>query len=92
MGELRRDAAVEQRRERLGVDAVILERDGVQVGAPAAQRQQRAVVGRALDDHRVALLDEQLEQERVGLHRAVGDEHLLGLDAVRSAIHSRSGG
>ena len=47
-----------------------------------AQVQQRAVVGRRLDDHRVARLHEQLEQERVRLHRAVGDEHLLDGDAV----------
>ncbi len=47
-----------------------------------AQVQQRAVVGRRLDDHRVAGVDEQLEQERVRLHRAVGDQHLVGLDAV----------
>ena len=44
--------------------------------------QQRAVVGRALDDHLVARVDEVVEQEGVGLHRAVGDEHALGLDAV----------
>ncbi len=47
-----------------------------------AQREQRAVVGGALDDHVVAGPHEVLEQERVGLHRAVGDEHALGLDAV----------
>ena len=47
-----------------------------------AQREQRAVVGRALDDDRVAGLDELVEQERVGLHRAVGDHHLRGLDPV----------
>ena len=56
--------------------------DHADVGAAVAQVQQRAVVGRRLDDDRVARLDEQLEQERVGLHRAVGDEHLLRGDAV----------
>ena len=73
-------------------DAVGLEVDHAHVRAAVAQVQQRAVVGRRLDDHRVAGLDEQLEQERVGLHRAVGDEHLLdGSTPCFSAIHSRSG-
>ena len=37
-------------------------------------------------------LHQQLEQERVGLHRAVGDEHLLdGSTPCFSAIHLRSG-
>ena len=52
------------------------------VRAAVAQVQQRAVIRRGLDDHRVARLHQQLEQERVRLHRAVGDEHLLDLDAV----------
>ncbi len=83
MRELRRSSpAVEQRRERVGVDAVGLELDRVQTRAALAQREQRAVVGGALDDHVVAGPHEVLEQERVGLHRAVGDEHALGLDAV----------
>ena len=56
--------------------------DRVHARAALAQRQQRAVVGRALDDHLVARAHELLEQERVRLHRAVGDEHPLGLDAV----------
>ena len=61
---------------RLDVDAVGLELDRADVGAALAQAEQRAVVGRALDDDRVAGGDELVEQERVGLHRAVGDDHL----------------
>ena len=68
--------------ERGDVDPVGLELDHPHVGAAVAQRQQRAVVRRPLDDHRVAGADERVEQERVGLHRAVGDEDPLGRDAV----------
>ena len=64
------------------VDAVRLQLDRVQRRAALAQRQQRAVIRRALDDDVVARAHEVLEQERVGLHRAVRDEHALGLDAV----------
>ena len=56
--------------------------DRVHARPALAQRQQRAVVGRALDDHLVARAHQLLEQERVRLHRAVGDEHALRLDAV----------
>ena len=80
--ELRLDAAVDQRRDAVDVDAVGLELDHADVGEALAQREQRAVVGRALDDHDVAGLDELVEQEGVRLHRAVGDDHLRGLDAV----------
>jgi hypothetical protein len=73
---------LEQGRDAVDVDAVGLQLDHPDVGAAVAQVQQRAVVGRRLDDHRVARADEQLEQERIRLHRAVGDEHLVGLDAV----------
>ena len=51
----------------------------------------RSYVGRSTID-RVARLDQRVEQERVGLHRAVGDQDLLGGDLWRSAIHARSGG
>ena len=77
------------------VDPVGLELDHPDVRAAVAQVQQRAVVGRRLDDHRVARVDQQLEQERVGLHRAVGDQHLVDLDAraprrcTRAAARSR---
>ena len=69
-------------RERVDVDPVGLQRDRVHARAALAQRQQRAVVGRPLDDHRVARRDELVEQERVGLHRAVGDDHASRRDAV----------
>ena len=52
------------------------------VGAAVAQVQQGAVVGGPLDDDGVPALYERLEQEGVGLHGAVGDEHPLRLDAV----------
>ena len=68
--------------EPVDADPVGLQVDHPHVRAAVAQVQQRAVVGRRLDDHGVAGLHEQLEQERVGLHRAVGHEHLLDLDAV----------
>ena len=79
--ELRLQAALEQRAQLVHVDPVLSQLDHPHVGAAAAQRQQRAVVGRLLDDDGVARADEVGEEERVGLHRAVGDEHLLGLDA-----------
>ena len=47
-----------------------------------AQREQRAVVRGPLDHDRVARLHLELEQEGIGLHRAVGGEHLLALHAV----------
>ena len=76
--ELGLHAGAEQLPERLDVDPVGLERDHPHVSAATAQRQQRSVVGRPLDDHRVAGLNERLEQERVRLHRPVGHDHLLG--------------
>ena len=82
MRELRLQAALEQRAQLVDVDPVVAQLDHADVGAAAAQAEQRAVVRRLLDDHRVAFADEVVEEERVGLHRAVGDEHLLGLDAV----------
>ena len=78
-----RTPVAQQRLQRVDRDAVGLELDHVDVRAAVAQVQQRAVVRRRLDDHRVARLHQQLEQERVGLHRAVGDQHLL--DARRRA-------
>ncbi len=73
---------MQQASERVRVDPVQLQLDCVQAGAALAQREQRAVVGRTLHDHVVAGCYEMLEQERIGLHRAVGYEHTLGLDAV----------
>ena len=82
VGELRLRAGRQHPLDRRHVDPVRLELDRAHVRPAAAQRQQRAVVRGALHDHQVARLDERLEQERVGLHRAVGDHHLLGLDLV----------
>ena len=77
-------------RERVDVDAVGLQVDHADVGAALAQR--RAACGRrsALDDHGVAGARPALEQERVGLHRAVGDEHLLGADPVAARRSTRA--
>ena len=80
--ELRLHAAVEQRAQLVGVDAVGLERHHPHVGAEAAEVQQRAVVRRLLDDDGVAGGDEGREEERVGLHRAVRDEDVVVVDAV----------
>ena len=75
-------AVREHRLQPLDADPVGLEVDHPDVRAAVLEVQQRAVVRRRLDDHRVALLDEQLEQERVRLHRAVGHQHLLDGHAV----------
>ncbi len=98
-------AAVEQRCERLGVDPVGLQLHRVHSRAALAQGEQRAVVGGALHDHVIPAFHELLEEERVGLHRAVGDEHPLGLHPVlvgdprtqtgvadRGAVGGRAGG
>ncbi len=73
---------VSSSRERVRVDAVRLQLDRVHARPALAQRQQRAVVGGALDDHLVARAHQLLEQERVRLHRPVRHQHPLGLDAV----------
>ena len=80
--ERRVRAPLQRQLERLDVDAVRLERDGEQLRAELPQRQQRAVVGGRLDHHHVTGLDQLLEQERVRLHRAVGGEGPVRLDAV----------
>jgi hypothetical protein len=72
----------QQQLEPVDVDAVGLQRHHPDVGAAIAQVQQRAVVGGGLDHDGVAGVHEQLEQERVGLHRAVGDQHLVDANAV----------
>ncbi len=64
------------------VDPIRLELDHPYVGTPAAQRQQRTVIRWPLHDHRVASVHQRVEQKCVGLHRAVGDQHALGLDAM----------
>ena len=77
------------RRERplecLDVQAVGLQRHPGELGAGAAEQQQRAVVRGLLDDHPVARLDHVAEQQRRRLHRAVGEHHLLGLEPVELA-------
>ena len=80
--ERRPHTALEQGLELVDVEAVGLEAHRVQLAATVAQPQQGPVVGRALDDHRRVGLDELVEQERVGLHGTVGDQHVLRLHAV----------
>ena len=69
--------------EGLDVDAVGLQRDADPLGAESLQEQQRAVVGRLLDDHPVARGNQVLEEQRAALQRSVGDHHLVDVgDAV----------
>ncbi len=84
VGELHR-AAGERRLERVEVEPVGLQRHRDQLGAGAPEQQQGAVVGGLLDDHPVAGLDHVAEEQRRGLHRAVGDHHLAGVDPVELA-------
>src|SRR4051794_10136130 len=77
VSQRRAGARFERGSQSRDVDAVVLERDRKDLRAAVAQRKERAVVGRRLDHDEVAGLDEMLEQERIGLHRAVGHDHLL---------------
>ena len=54
----------------------------VHLGAQVLQAEQGAVVRRLLHHHVVAGLHQVVEQERVGLQRTVGDDDLVGRDAV----------
>jgi hypothetical protein len=63
--------------ELLDVDAVGLQATHPHVGAAGAQPEQRAVVGRLLDHDGVALADQVVEEERVGLHGPVRDEDVV---------------
>jgi len=95
--ELRAQTALEQSAQLVHVDAVGLERHRVDLGAALAQRQERAVVRRLLDDDGVALGDERVEEERVSLHGPVRDDDLLGRHAValgepRAQRHVADGG
>jgi hypothetical protein len=54
----------------------------VHVGAAVAQPEEGAVVGGALGDDRGTGGRQLVEEEGVGLHRAVGDQHVLDRDAV----------
>ena len=82
MGELRARPGGEDPFDGGDIDAVVLELDCPHVRAAVAERQERAVVCGSLDDHRVAGLDQGVEQERVGLHRPVRDEHAARVDLV----------
>jgi hypothetical protein len=82
MGQPRAQPVAQHGLQPVDVDPVGVQLDRVDVGAAAAQVQQCPVVGRRLDHHGVARRHQRLEQERVGLHGAVGDQHLVDLDAV----------
>ena len=71
---------VKRRFEGADVEPVRLQRDRHQLDAEPLQHQQRAVVGRLLDDDPVAGLEQVLEQHPPGLQRPVGDHHLPGIE------------
>ena len=79
VGELDRPLG-ERRFERAEVEPVGLQRHRHQLDPELLQEQQRAVVGRLLDDDPVAGPEQVLEQHRAGLERAVGDHHLGGIE------------
>ncbi len=64
--------------EGIDVEAVVVELDRDELGSHLPQAEQRAIVGRRLDHHLIAGLDEQAKEERVGLKRPVGGDHVLG--------------
>ena len=57
VAELRAGARLQRSRKGIHVDAVLLERDGEDVGAEAPEREQRAVVGGRLDHDGVVSCD-----------------------------------
>jgi hypothetical protein len=67
VGELRAYSRLQQRTQLVDVDAVLAQGHLVHLGAPRPQAEQRPVVGRLLHHHRVARLDQVVEEERVGL-------------------------
>ena len=84
-------AAVEQRRHAVDVDPVGLELDHVDLGAALAQRQQRAVVGRALDDDGVAGATSSSNRNASACIEPLVTSTCAGSTPWRSAIHARSG-
>ncbi|GAA2760637.1 hypothetical protein F4554_005184 [Actinopolymorpha rutila] len=64
------------------VDAVGLQWRAHELGAGLLKQKQCAVVGGLLDHDAIATGDEVAEEERRSFHRAVGDHHLLRVDAV----------
>ena len=84
VGELDRPLG-ERRLEGAEVEPVGLQRHRHQLDPEPLQQQQRAVVGRLLDDHPVAGLEQVLEEHRPRLERAVGDHHLARRRARRGA-------
>ena len=68
--------------ERVHVHALVCERNGLHLGAEAAQDLERAVVARGLHEHLDARLDVVARDEVEGLERAVRDHHALDGDVV----------
>ena len=83
----RRCLALELGRERIGVDAVAVDRDADDLGARALQDQDAAVVGRGLDEHPPGrgAGEQDAGHERERLERAVGADDALGRHAVALA-------
>ena len=86
VGEVR--ALCELGIERLRVDAVGVERDGHDLDAEPLEQQQRAVVGRVLDEHACTATlvggtpRDHLGEQREALERAGGDDDPGGFDAM----------
>ena len=68
--------------ERVDVDALVVLRDGDDLGAQRVQDLQRPVVGRRLHQDALPVSREQLGQEDEALERSVRDDDPSGLDAV----------
>ena len=91
----RRDHVQERRRtrppeivlERIDIEPVLVHRHADRLGAGAAQQDQRAVVGRRLDEDALGAraLDQQLRQEQERLQAAVRRDDPLGRHAVTGA-------
>jgi hypothetical protein len=70
------------RLQRVEVHAVVAERDGLDIGAEAAEDLQRAVVTRRLHEDPRARLDVMAGDEVEGLEGAVRDHDALDVDVV----------
>ena len=82
-----RGRALELGGQRVGVDAVAVDRDADDVGARAPEDQDAAVVGRRLDEHapRGGAREQHVGHEREHLERAVGADDALLRRAVARA-------
>ena len=76
----------EQRLKRRRVDPVLVDRHGQQRGLEHLQRLDRADVAGLVDRDLDAGFDEHLRHEVERLLRAVGDQHLVGVDLATAAL------